>query len=119
MIDDYEGLVLVDSLRSVELHGNEETRGYMAAVGVDSSGHEYLALARVDLLGRRGHPVDLSCADVAHEQLGPLPLEFVRSIVVASRTHRCGRTTQAGRPCRIRVRAAGDACEWHRSRADA
>lgn len=33
------------------------------------------------------------------------------------RTYRCGRRTQAGPPCRVRVRAEGRICEWHRRQA--
>lgn len=30
---------------------------------------------------------------------------------------RCGRTSAAGRPCRLRVARAGQSCEWHRGAA--
>lgn len=33
------------------------------------------------------------------------------------RTYRCGRPTLAGPPCRVRVRAEGHICEWHRRQA--
>jgi hypothetical protein len=116
--DDYEDWVLVDSLRSAPLH-DVGMPGYRAATGLDSDGDEYLSLVEIARLGRDGARFDIACADVAHEQVGPLPLEYVRRVTVAARVNRCGRLTQAGRPCRIRVAVVGAACEWHRSRADA
>jgi hypothetical protein len=91
---------------------------YLAAVAVDANGDEHPVLAHRDSIGDDTAVYDATCRDVAHEQPGPLPLEYVRRITIASRrTHRCGRPTQAGRPCRIRVSAAGLACEWHRTNA--
>lgn len=43
---------------------------------------------------------DINCVDAAHEQVGALPLEFVRRLTVSWRVHRCGRRTLAGHPCR-------------------
>lgn len=86
--------------------------GYWAATAVAADGSEYLVIAELDSLGD-GAPYDAACSTVGHEQLGPLPLEYVRRLTVAVRVNRCGRTTQAGRPCRIRVAVAGAACEWH------
>ncbi|CAM3074281.1 hypothetical protein BST27_30825 [Mycobacterium intermedium] len=92
---------------------------YFAATAVTAGGDEHLVLARRAAIGDPTACYDSSCRDVAHEQLGALPLEYVRHITVSRRTHRCGRPTQAGRPCRIRVPAQGQACEWHRTKADA
>lgn len=89
---------------------------YLAAVCVTASGNEVLWLVSVNELDaehpRRGN------GDQPHEQLGPLPIEFVRRFTISRRTHRCGRPTQAGRPCRIRVPAGGQACERHRTKVD-
>lgn len=93
--------------------------GYWAVTAVDCRGDEHFALAECVSLGRGGARYDAACSDVAHEQVGPLPLEYVRRVTVAARVNRCGRLTQAGRPCRIRVAVVGAACEWHRSRTDA
>jgi hypothetical protein len=93
--------------------------GYLAVTAVAADGTEHLVLAESDSLGEGGARYDAACSDVAHEQAGPLPLEYVRRVTIAARINRCGRLTQAGRPCRIRVAVVGAACEWHRSRTDA
>lgn len=92
---------------------------YAAAVAIAADGGEHLVLAHRDSIGDDTAVYDSTCRGVAHEQLGVLPIEFVRRLTISRRTHRCGRRTQAGRPCRIRVAAEGQACEWHRTKADA
>ncbi|OSC32051.1 hypothetical protein B8W69_02845 [Mycobacterium vulneris] len=89
---------------------------YWAAVCVNASGDDVLWLISVDELDAE-HPRHGN-GDQPHEQLGPLPIEFVRRLTISRRTNRCGRRTQAGRPCRIRVPAEGQACEWHRTKVD-
>jgi hypothetical protein len=94
------------------------TTDYIAVTAVAADGSAHLVMARVDAVGDESVGYDASCPGVAHEQLGPLPLNYTRRIAVSRRTrHRCGRRTQAGAPCRIRVTRAGDACEWHRDLA--
>jgi hypothetical protein len=90
---------------------------YLAATAITADGDEHLVLAKHSAIGDPTVRYDSSCRDVAHEQLGALPIEYVRRLTIIRRTHRCGRRTQAGRPCRIRVAAAGDTCEWHRMKA--
>jgi hypothetical protein len=90
---------------------------YLAATAVAADGSEHLLLARCDALGDENVRYDPNCSDVAHEQLGALPIEYVRRITISRRTHRCGRRTQAGKPCRILVTRSGDACTWHRTGA--
>ena len=86
---------------------------YIAATAVASDGTEHLVLARCDALGDENVRYDPACTDVAHEQLGALPLEFVRRVTISQRTHRCGRPTKSGAPCRTPVARPGDACGWH------
>ena len=86
----------------------------LAATAIAADGTEHLVLARVDAIGSHvGY--DPTCSAVDHEQLGALPLEYVRRITVSSRTHRCGRRTKSGAPCRTPVARPGDTCAWHRT----
>ncbi|BCZ24749.1 4Fe-4S Wbl-type domain-containing protein [Mycobacterium senriense] len=107
---------LIDHERTVRLCAAGRP-DYWAAFCVTASGDEHLVLAKHSAIGDPAERYDSTCRGVAHEQLGPLPLEFVRRLTISRRTHRCGRSTQAGRPCRIRVAAEGQACEWHRAKA--
>lgn len=92
---------------------------YAAAVAIAADGTQHFVLAHRDSIGDPDVVYASSCPAAPHEQRGDLPLEYVRRITIASRrTHRCGRRTQAGRPCRIRVPAEGQACEWHRTKVD-
>ena len=86
---------------------------YLAAVAIGPDGEQRLVLARRDAIGDSNVTYDGTCSDAVHEQLGPLPMEYVRRLTIASRA-RCGRRTKAGAPCRMRVDRAGQACEFHR-----
>lgn len=110
------GANLIDNVRSACLCDAGGTE-YVAAVAVAADGAEHLVLAQHSAIGDQSVRYDSACRDVAHEQLGPLPIEYVRRLTVSRRTHRCGRPTQTGRPCRVRVQADGDACDWHRTKA--
>jgi hypothetical protein len=92
---------------------------YVATTVIEPDGSEHLVLAQHCAIGDPAVRYDSKSPDVAHEQLGPLPIEFVRRLTISQRAYRCGRRTQAGNPCRIRVPLEGEACEWHRSKADA
>lgn len=92
---------------------------YLAATAIDANGIEHLVLAERSAISDPTVQYESTCRDVAHEQLGALPLESVRRLTISRRAHRCGRRTQAGRPCRIRVSTEGQACEWHRTKTDA
>ena len=87
---------------------------YWAVSAIGPGGEQRLILARRDAIGDTRHTYDPTCSTVSHEQLGELPIEFVRRLAVASRALRCGRPTCRGRPCRIRVDRPGSACEFHR-----
>jgi hypothetical protein len=90
--------------------------GYAAVEAVDTCGATHYLLALVDAIGDEHIRYDPTCSDVIHDQLGPLPLEFVRRITISQRTHRCGRPTKTtGRPCRIEVTRPGEACGLHRT----
>jgi hypothetical protein len=92
--------------------------GYAAATAVAADGSTHLLLAQVDAIGDDRVTYDPTCQGAAHEQTGPLPLEFVRRLTIARRRgNRCGRRTKSGTVCRMRVSRAGDACDWHRSGA--
>jgi hypothetical protein len=116
MTEDRSYFVVPDRCASLGEAGRQD---YYVASALDHDGNEHLVLVESRSVGDPAVRYDATCLDVDHEQVGPLPLEFVRRLAVAARVHRCGRLTQAGRPCRIRVAVVGAACEWHRSRADA
>ncbi|WP_051574265.1 hypothetical protein [Mycobacterium sp. URHB0044] len=111
----WDEVIFVDRDRSAPLW-DVGAPGYLAATGIDSDGEEYLALVEVDRLGRDGHSVDVACPSAPHEQLDAVANHIMWRVRVA-RTFRCGRITQAGTPCRIRIATVGAACEWHRTRA--
>ena len=53
-----------------------------------------------------------SCSECCpHEQFGPMPTSILRR--AHSYPFRCGRPRSDGKPCRMIVRRAGDACDWH------
>jgi hypothetical protein len=87
--------------------------GWFVAVCVAQDGTEFLWLVSEAEL-ESDHP---RCGSLnqPHEQLGRLPLEYVRRITIATRTHRCGRPTKSGTPCRTPVAHPGDGCAWHRT----
>ena len=100
---------------------------YLGAVVVDAAGAQHLALVETEAIGDESVGLDARCRGVAHEQLGPLPLEYTRRLAVACRRItgqrvgqlpgvRCGRTTHAGTPCKLRVREPGAACVFHSDR---
>jgi hypothetical protein len=88
--------------------------GYIAATAITAEGREHLVLAELNAIGDEHVLYDPTCTDIAHEQLGPLPLEFVRRLTISRRTHRCGRPTKSGTPCRTPVTKPGDTCARHR-----
>jgi hypothetical protein len=89
--------------------------GYLLAVVIGPDGAEYVQLAEKESIGNPAVGCDPTCSAIAHEQTGPLPLEFVRRITISRRTNRCGRPTAAGGRCRIPVTRPGDACVWHKT----
>lgn len=103
---------LIDEARSCCLRDTGASE-YIAAVAVDTDGAEHLVLVERESVGDAAVRYDATCTAVSHEAIGPLPLEFVRRITVAFRTHRCGRPTKSGAPCRTPVAHPGDACGWH------
>jgi hypothetical protein len=105
---------LIDDLRSCCLCDVGQP-AYIAVTAVAADGSSHLLLAEAGFVGDESVTYDPTCAAVAHEQLGPLPLGVVRRITIAQRTHRCGRRTKAGAPCRTPVAHPGDACSWHRT----
>lgn len=91
---------------------------YVAAIAIGPDGDQRLILAKRDAIGDPDVRYDPNSVGVAHEQLGPLPLEFVRRITISSRMHRCGRPTKTtGRPCRIEVSRPDQPCGLHRHQA--
>ncbi|MDT5369269.1 MAG: hypothetical protein QOC62_3700 [Mycobacterium sp.] len=88
---------------------------YLAAVVVDSDGTPHMVLAECASIGHPDVRCDTTCGSAVHEQLGPLPIEYVRRITISRRTQRCGRPTKTtGRPCRIEVTRIGEPCGLHR-----
>jgi hypothetical protein len=106
----------IDNARSACLCG-EGGGPYVAAVLVAADGRQDLVLVHEELIGDDAHSYNHTTPEAAHEQAGPLPLEFVRRITISRRTHRCGRRTKSGSACRTPVARPGDACTWHRTRA--
>ena len=91
--------------------------GLIATVAVDSDGAEHLVLADRGRIGDDSARVDTDCRAAEHEQLGALPLPYVKRLTIAQRTHRCGRRTKSGAPCQVPVARPGAACGWHADRA--
>lgn len=106
--------LLIDPDRSTCLC-NVGAPGYRAVVAVDAQCDEHLILADVDRINDDTTVVDTGCAAAEHDQSGPLPLDVLRRITIAHRAPRCGRRTQAGKPCRIHVSRPGQACGLHRT----
>lgn len=109
MSDDTDG-GCIDGRRSCSLY--DVGGGNVLAATLVGADYTILALLDTDHI-RDGTPIDRHCREAVHEQLGPLPLEIARRVAIANRTHRCGHPTESGRPCRITVTHAGDACRWH------
>jgi hypothetical protein len=105
---------IIDSLRTACLCDVGCT-DFVAVVVVGADGAEHLALAECVSINDEDVTCDTACSGVAHEQLGPLPLEYTRRITIALRVHRCGRPTKTGAPCRSPVAQPGDLCAWHRT----
>lgn len=106
--------LLIDTDRTACLCDAGQT-DYIATTAIDVDGCERMVLAHQPSIGDTSVVFGPKCPDVAHEQLGPLPLAVVRRITIASRVHRCGRTTKSGTPCRNTVAEPGKHCTWHRS----
>jgi hypothetical protein len=110
-----ENASIIDDNHTAYL-GDVGSRDYIAATAISADGSQHLVLAELASLGDENVRCNLTCPTVTHDQTGPLPIEFVRRVTVSRRmTHRCGRQTKSGNPCKIRVSRAGDACEWHAS----
>lgn len=91
-------------------------RACFAAVLIAADGHEDFVIIDELLLDKGNHTYRPDTPDAPHEQLGPLPLEYIRRITISQRMHRCGRPTKSGAPCRTPVARSGQACAWHRER---
>lgn len=72
---------LPDRARCVGL-GDVGLPDYAAATVIGSDGATHFVLAHGRALG------DAECCDVAHEQSGPLPLEYVRRLTISRRRQR-------------------------------
>jgi hypothetical protein len=59
----------------------------VAATAVDVDGQTHLVLAERDSIGDDSVRYDAGCTAVAHEQLGPLPLETLLRIKINFRTY--------------------------------
>lgn len=87
---------------------------YVAVTAVSDDGSTHYVLVDWPRITDSHYRPD--CPSAPHEQDGPLPIEYVRRLTVAARTHRCGRPTKSGAPCRTPVHRQGDTCAWHRNR---
>ena len=83
---------LIDGRRTVRL-ADVGCADYVAAAAIKPDGSEHLVLARLDQLGDdTASGYDADCPQATHEQLGPLPLEFVRRLTISRRRSRRGST---------------------------
>jgi hypothetical protein len=89
--------------------------GYLAATVVTEDGQQMFALANASAVNDPAALIDFACREVAHEQLGPLPIRWMHRVALAPA--RCGRATKAGRPCRTLVSEPGGPCPRHRATA--
>ena len=87
----------IDPARSVDL-ADVGLPGYLAATMVDPAGGTCLVLAATAAIGDSSVIYDPEAADAVHDQLGPLPLEYVRRIAVARRTGLHRNDDAAGAP---------------------
>jgi hypothetical protein len=109
VIDD--GFSLVDDERTACLC-DVGSPTYVAAAAINPDGSVTYVLAAVELLGDPSATYDAHCANVTHEQTGPLPPRWRDRVELAPA--RCGRRTKAGTRCRTHVGRPGDACGWHK-----
>jgi hypothetical protein len=58
---------------------------YLAATAIAADGTEHFVLARCDALGDENVCYDPTCSAVRHEQLGALPIEYVKRITISQR----------------------------------
>jgi hypothetical protein len=80
---------LIDNTRSWCLCTAGRTdHHYIAATVIATDGAEQLVLAHRNSLGSERVRYNADCPDAAHDQLGELPLEFVKRIAISQRTHR-------------------------------
>ena len=84
--DDWE---LIDGSRTVDL-SDVGAPDYRAATVISADGSTHLVLASRDGIGDETATYAASCPQVAHEQVGLLPIEFVKRITITRRKHRKG-----------------------------
>jgi hypothetical protein len=77
----------LDYARSARL-SDAGAHGYIAAEILSADGSRHLVLAQLDRIGDERALYDPQCPNAVHEQLGELPLEFMRRIAISSRLHR-------------------------------
>ncbi|MGF2945834.1 hypothetical protein [Mycobacterium sp. Lab-001] len=78
---------LPDRARCVGL-GDVGLPDYAAATVIGSDGATHFVLAQGRALGDPDVRYDAECCDVAHEQSGPLPLEYIRRLTISRRRQR-------------------------------
>ncbi|ORV91198.1 hypothetical protein AWC11_11370 [Mycobacterium interjectum] len=86
MINDDE-TDIIDPHRSVHLY-DVGAADYAAATCVSADGSGHLVLVHRDALNDPDVRYDPHCADIAHEQLGPLPIDCLRRLTISFR-RRC------------------------------
>ncbi|VEG40442.1 Uncharacterised protein [Mycolicibacterium flavescens] len=105
---DSDGFALVDWERSACLC-DVGSAGYVIALCVTSTGEEVAWLVNEARM-RNGETFKRDNGDQLHERLGRLPVAIRERVSPAPR---CGQPTRAGTPCRLRVKAMGQACGLH------
>lgn len=101
----YDGSSLVFGFASL---GN----GYRIAECIDTAGEVGYWLLRLLCPGCEASAVHGSVGDAHHEALGLLPDTY--RLRVLQVPLRCAMPRRDGRPCRVEVHRAGDACRHHR-----
>lgn len=81
--DDERGGGHIDGARSASLHDVGGTN--LLAATVVGANYTCLAIVDAEHLGDGTPMADPHCRSVEHEQLGPLPIEYVRRIAIARR----------------------------------
>ena len=85
-----DSVCIIDADRSACLCA-EGLPGVVAAVLIAADGRTDLVLVAQELIDDTRHTYNHATPQAPHEQLGALPLEFVRRLTVSARAHRCGR----------------------------
>jgi hypothetical protein len=83
-VNDDSDWELIDGDRTVGL-SDVGAPGYFAATVITGTGETHYVLAQYERLGDDTARYEFNCPAASHEQLGPLPLEYVRRLTISRR----------------------------------